>query len=172
MSRIPVVSAALAALALFGCGYHMAGTTNMLPASVHTVAIPPFTNATTHTDLGRYLTEALSREVIARTRYAVIADGAQADAVLQCGIANVFAYATTIDAATGRPTGSQVILQLQIRLVDKSGKVLYNRPNLEVKDRYEVSTLPNQYFDESQSAYQRLSRNAARAIVSGILENF
>jgi hypothetical protein len=56
--------------------------------------------------------------------------------------------------------------------VHKSGKVLYNRPNLELRDRYEVSTLPCQYFDESQVSYQRLSRSAAQTIVSGILENF
>jgi hypothetical protein len=144
----------------------------MLPTTIHTVAVPPFGNATTHNDLARYLTEALSRELIARTKYTVIADRGAADAVIYGSIANVFANATTIDPTTGRATGSQITIQLQIRFVDRSGKVLYNRPNLELRDRYEVSTLPSQYFDESQVAYQRMSRSAAQTIVSGILENF
>jgi hypothetical protein len=155
-----------------GCGYQVAGKSNMLPATLHTIAIPPFGNATIHNELARYLAEAVSRELIARTKYTVTADRGAADAVLYGSIANVFANATTIDPTTGRATGSQVTIQLQIRLVDKSGKVLYNRPNLELRDRYEVSTVPSQYFDESQVAYQRLSRSAAQTIVSGILENF
>jgi outer membrane lipopolysaccharide assembly protein LptE/RlpB len=170
-----------AALALFGCamwllcagcGYHVAGKSNMLPTTLHTIAVPPFGNATIHNELARYLTESVSRELIARTKYAVVASPAEADAVLYGSIANVFANATTIDPNTGRATGSQITIQVQVRLVDRSGKVLYNRPNLELRDRYEVSTLPSQYFDESQVAYQRLSRSAAQTIVSGILENF
>jgi outer membrane lipopolysaccharide assembly protein LptE/RlpB len=168
----PILFCLVAGLALGGCGYHVTGKTNLMPATVHTIAIPPFTNATIHNDLAKYLAEALTREMIGRTRYAVVVDRSQADAVLYGSIANVFGNATTIDPVTGRATGSQVILQLQIRLVDKSGKVLYNRPNLELRERYEVSTQPGQYFDESQLAYQRLSREAARTIVSGILENF
>lgn len=155
-----------------GCGYHVAGKSNLLPATMHTIAIPPFRNATNYNDLANYLAESVSRELIARTKYAVVADPKDADAVLYGSIANVFANATTIDPNTGRATGSQITIQVQVRLVDKAGKVLYNRPNLELRDRYEVSTLPSQYFDESQVAYQRLSRSAAQTIVSGILENF
>lgn len=167
-----------AALAIFACllsaacGYHVAGKSNMLPTTLHTIAVPPFGNATIHNDLAHYLTESVTRELIARTKYTVIADRSQADATLYGNIANIFANATTIDPTTGRATGSQITIHLQIRLVDRSGKVLYNQPNLELRDRYEVSTLPSQYFDESQVAYQRLSKSAAQTIVSGILENF
>jgi outer membrane lipopolysaccharide assembly protein LptE/RlpB len=156
-----------AALAIFccamwllcaGCGYHVAGKSNMLPTTLHTIAVPAFGNATIQNELARYLTQSVSRELIARTKYAVVANPGEADATLYGSIANVFANATTIDPNTGRATGSQITIQVQIRLVDKSGKVLYNRPNLELRDRYEVSTL--------------LSKSAAQTIVSGILENF
>jgi hypothetical protein len=50
--------------------------------------------------------------------------------------------------------------------------VLFNRPNLEFRERYEISIDPKQYFDESQPAMQRLSRDVARTVVSAILENF
>jgi hypothetical protein len=50
--------------------------------------------------------------------------------------------------------------------------VLFNRPNFEVHERYEISVDPKTYFDESTGAVDRLSREAARSIVSGILEQF
>lgn len=160
------------ALALQACGYHVAGTTNMLPTTIHTIAVPPFTNATVNNDLARYLTDDVTRELIARTKYKVVPATGGADAILYGSVANTFSLATTIDPATGRSTASLVIVVLQVRLVDRSGKVLYNRPNMDVRDRYEISTVPSQYFDESQVAYQRLARSAAQTIVSGILENF
>ena len=57
-------------------------------------------------------------------------------------------------------------------MVAKDGKVLFNRPNLEFRDRYEISVDPKQYLDESQAALSRLSRDVARTVVSAILENF
>jgi hypothetical protein len=43
---------------------------------------------------------------------------------------------------------------------------------VEFRERYEISVNPQQYFDESQAALQRLSRDVARTVVSAILENF
>ena len=54
----------------------------------------------------------------------------------------------------------------------KTGKILYNNPSLIFRQRYEISTDPAVYFDESSTAFQRLSRDVARAVVSAILENF
>ncbi len=166
------VLAVVAAMALAGCGYHTAGSTSLLPTTIHTIAVPPFTNATVYSDLARELTGEVTREFIARTKYAIVPDKELADAVLYGSVANVFANATTIDPTTGRSTGSEITIQMQVRLVDKTGKVLYNRPNLELRDRYEVSTLPSQYFDESEAAYRRMAHAAAQTIVSGVLENF
>jgi hypothetical protein len=63
-------------------------------------------------------------------------------------------------------------VQLQVRLTDKTGKVIYDRPSLDFRERYEITVDPKQYFDESQAAAQRLSRDVARTVVSSILENF
>ncbi|MDQ6665796.1 MAG: hypothetical protein M3Z23_15560, partial [Acidobacteriota bacterium] len=81
-------------------------------------------------------------------------------------------YPTIYDPATQRATGVQVILFLQVYLRDKSGAVLFSRPNMNVRERYEISVDPKVYFDESETALDRLSRDAARTIVSAILENF
>lgn len=159
-------------LLLAGCGYHVAGTANLLPAGIHTIAVTPFRNASIQYKLSDYLTESVSREMITRTRYKIVADPAKADAVLSGAVANMFNSATVADPVTGRSSGAQVIVQIQVRLTDKNGKVLFDRPNIEFRERYEISVNPQQYFDESQAALQRLSKDVARTVVSAILENF
>jgi hypothetical protein len=55
---------------------------------------------------------------------------------------------------------------------NKTGKVLFDRPSLEFRERYEISIDPKQYFDESQPALVRLSQDVSHTVVSAILENF
>jgi hypothetical protein len=116
--------------------------------------------------------EALSRELIARTGYTVIADPGQADATIYGSIVNIFQNATIYDPISGRGTGAQIIAQVQVRMIGKDGKVLFNRPNMEFRDRYEISVDPKQYLDESAATMVRLSKDVARTAVSAILSDF
>jgi len=84
----------------------------------------------------------------------------------------MFSNSTVFDPQTGRSTGAQIVVQIQVRLIGKDGKVLFTRPNMEFRDRYEISTSPGQYLDESEGTLQRLSRSVARSVVSAVLENF
>ena len=43
---------------------------------------------------------------------------------------------------------------------------------MEFRERYEISVDQKAYFEESDPALERLSRNVARTLVSAILENF
>lgn len=169
---LPMLLAVIVLSGLCGCGYHVAGQANLLPKDIRTIAITPWNNASTQYKLSGYMTEAMSREMISRTRFTVNADPSKADATLTASIVNMFSNATVSDPATGRGTGAQVIVQIQVRLVAKDGRILFDRPNLDFRERYEISTDPRQYLDESQAALQRLSRNVARTLVSAILENF
>jgi hypothetical protein len=155
-----------------GCGYRVGPQASLLPATIHTIAIPQFGNNTVQYKLASYMSEAVSREFITRTRYAVVADPKQADATLYGSIVTYSSGATVSDPTTGRGTGAQVTVQLQIRLIAKDGKVLYTRPNFSFQDRYEISVNPGQYIDESQATLSRLSRDVARSVVSAVLENF
>lgn len=159
-------------LALSGCGYHAGVSGNLLPKDVHTIAVVPWTNATTQFKLPNYMAEAVSREILTRTRYQVVADSAQADATLYGGVVNMFSGTSVLDPSSNRGTAAQITLQLQVRLVAKDGKVLFNRLNIEFRDRYEISIDTKQYFDESEAALQRMSRQAARTVVSALLQNF
>jgi outer membrane lipopolysaccharide assembly protein LptE/RlpB len=167
--RLVVVVAALVAT---GCGYHVGSQGNLLPQDVRTIAVVPWGNGTTQYKLPAYMSQAISREIISRTRYNVVADPGKADATVSGSVVNIFNSATIYDPVSGRSTGAQMIVQVQVQVVDKSGKVLFTRPNLEFRDRYELAVDSRQYIDESQATLERISRDMARTVVSAILESF
>ncbi|HWB87112.1 MAG TPA: LptE family protein [Bryobacteraceae bacterium] len=167
-----LIPAAIALMAA-GCGYHVAGHADVLPKNVKTIAIPAFTNVTPRYKLAQMLPADITREFLSRTRYGVVADPNQADAVLTGGVVNFVDYPTIFDPVSGRATGVQVVVTLQLTLTDRAtGAVLFSRPGAEFRERYEISVDPTTYFDESGTAMQRLSQDVARSVVSAVLENF
>ncbi len=162
----------LAALTLTGCGYHVANTADALPKNIHTIAIPPVRNVTIQYKISDLLNTYISREFISRTRYKVTPDVADADAVLTVAVVSFVSFPTIFDPIAQRATGVQAIVTVQLTLRDKSGAVLFTRPNQEFRQRYEISTDPQKYFDESEPAMQRLATDVSRSIVSAVLEKF
>ena len=163
----------LLTVVLAGCGYHVAGHTDLMPQTVKTIAVSPFANPTTRYQIARMLPQDVSREFISRTRYQIVNDPAQADAVLRGVVNNYVAYPTVIDPTSGRATGVQVIVSLAVTLTERStGKVLYQRNGFEFRNQYTISIDPQSYFDESGTAMARVSKDAAQSIVTAILENF
>jgi RNase P/RNase MRP subunit p29 len=165
--------ALLSALSLTGCGYHVGGKADLLPKTVRTIAIPTFGNVTTRYKIADRLGSAISREFLTRTRYQIVADPNDADATLRGTVLNYTAFPTVVDQVTGRAAGVQVSVVLQVTLADRaSGNVLFTRANMEVRERYEISIDQAQYFEESETALDRLSRDVARTIVSAVLSGF
>lgn len=167
--------AAFAAFALLatGCGYHVSGHADMLPKNIRTIAVVTFANATTRYRITETLPAAITREFIARTRYRVVADPNEADAILTGALVNVNSFPTVFDPVSSRATGVQVNAIVQITLSDRTtGAVLFSRPSMEVRERYEISVDPKAYFDENETAVMRLSRDVARSVVSAVLEGF
>ena len=163
----------IAALACGGCGYHVSGRGEIFPKTVKTIAVPSFANVTTRYRLTERLPAAITRELITRTRYNVIADPAQADVVVRGAVVNYNAYPNVLDQQSGRAAGIQVAAYLQLSVYERAtGKVLFTRPYMEFRQRYEVSADQLQYFDESETALDRLSRDVARSVVSAMLEAF
>jgi len=158
---------------LSGCGYHVGGKSDLLPRNIQTVAIPPFKNLTVRYNLADRLAGAITREFISRTRYQIVTEPSQADAVLSGTILTFTAYPTILDPATGRAAGVQIQVTLQLTLVERAtGKILFTRPNYDFRERYEVSVDQTQYFEESGQGLERLSRDVARTLLSSILEAF
>jgi hypothetical protein len=163
----------LALLAATSCGYHVAGRADLVPKTIHTIAIPPFANGTTRYKLTGWLAEATAREFISRTRYRIVANPNDADAVLNGSVTNFTSFPTVFDPSTGRASAVEVHVYMRVELVERAtGKTIFSRPSFEVRERYQISVDPNAFFEESDTALDRLSKQTARQVVSAVLENF
>jgi outer membrane lipopolysaccharide assembly protein LptE/RlpB len=171
---IKFAGACLLFAALSGCGYHVAGRgSDTIPNSIRTVVVERFSNNSTRYRLSDKMQQAITRDMIARTRFQVVKDPALADAVLHGAIGNVYSFPVVYDPRSGKTTIVQISAIVQFSLVDRAtGKVLLQRPNFEVRNNYEISLFANQYFDESELALDRISADLARTVVSSIIENF
>lgn len=166
-----LVGAIVLLLVNASCGYHVSGKADLLPKSVQTIAIPAFTNITARYKLPERLAGSLTREFISRTRYHITADPTTADAVLRGSVLRYDSYVTTFDPVTNRGSSVQVNVTLKLTLVERvTGKVLFERPSMEVRERYEIATDQRAYLEESDAAVDRMSRDLARTVVSAVLE--
>ncbi len=168
---------ALVCFVACSCGYRISGKTDLLPTTVKTIAIPAFGNLTDRYKLTDAIPQALAEEFVNRTRYKVVVDKSRADAVLTGSVLNFSFNPTVFDPTTGRASVAEVHLTLQVKLVDSAtGKVLFTRPRLVASSSYQIccvaGTSSAQYFDESDAALLRVSKELASQVVSSILENF
>ena len=166
--------AALAVLVLLstGCGYHTAGKANLLPSDLRTLAVPAFVNQTQTYKIEQLLTAAVVQEFSTRTTYRVVTQPDSADAVLRGTVLTTSTTPLTYDSKTGRAASVLVIVSMSVSLKDKQGKVLYQNPAYVFREQYQVSQELSSFFEEDSPAFQRLSREFARTLVSNVLEAF
>ncbi len=163
----------LLVLLVSGCGYHTAGHSVRLPATVHTIAVPVFINQTQTYRIEQILTRDVVREFVARTRYQIVTDsGRSADAVLKGTVISAQASPLTYDAQTGRISSATVTVSMKVSLADHQGRVFFENPNYTFRQQYQVSREVTSFFEEETPALQRMSQDFARTLVSDILEAF
>jgi len=165
----------LAAICLLssGCGYHTAGHVNVLPENIQTIAVPAFVNQTQTYKIEQRLTAAVVQELITRTHYHIVnqTDDA-ADATLHGTVLSTYTTPLTYDSQTGRAASVLVIVSMKVVLNDKQGKVLFQNPSYLFREQYQVTSDLNTFFEEDSPAFERLSRDFGRTLVSNILEGF
>jgi hypothetical protein len=155
------------------CGYRVAGRGTSLPAEWKTIAVPALQNRSSRYRIEQRLTEALVRELLARTRFRIVPEESAADAVLHGEVTRVESNAVLFDAATGRATTFLVTVHLSVRLVDRaSRKVHWQNDDYVFREQYEISTDIASFFEEESPALDRLARDFAARLVSALLENF
>ncbi len=169
MSRVVLV---LVVLLSAGCGYHTAGKANLLPSDLRTLAVPAFVNQTQTYKIEQMLTAAVVQEFSTRTNYRIITRPDSADAVLHGTVLTTSTTPLTYDSKTGRAASVLVIVSMSVSLNDKQGKVLYQNPSYVLREQYQVSQELSSFFEENSPAFQRLSREFARTLVSNVLEAF
>lgn len=166
-------SAMAAIFALVSCGYHVGGKADLVPKGIETISIPAFQTGTTRYKLIDTLPQQIGREFLARTRYRIVNDPSEADAILNGRINTVTIYPTVSDPTSGKATTINIVVVLTVNLIERAtGRVIYSRANFPFRQSYQVAIDPHQVFDESGPALDRLSRDVAHDIVSGIVENF
>ena len=171
--RIVTVAALAIAFSVSGCGYHVAGRGKALPVEWKTVAVPALGNKTTTYRIEQRMTEAVVREMLARTHYRIVADEKNADAVLRGDVTSIETSALLFDTTTNRATAMLVTVRMGVRLVDLgSKKTVYENNDFLFREEYEISTDIPSFFEEQGPALGRLSRDFAGALVSALLENF
>ncbi len=164
---------AAAALAAAGCGYRTVGSSDLLPDRIRTIAVPAFTNATSEFKIEQYLTEAVVRELLVRTRYEVVSREDGADAALLGTVTLFDAIPQNFDPLTGRATAVTTLTRVQVSLLDRAdGSELYGNPDLMHRETYEVSADAETYVNERESALRRASQTMASALVSAVLSGF
>ena len=164
------------ALVSASCGYRT-GNKSLLPPTIHTVAVPAFGNGTARYKITDVMSEAFAREFVAHTRYKVVHRPKPRQT--WCCMANIhasYSYNPTIfDPLTQRANVAELHVLLQVSLVERAtGKVLFQRPGFDVKETYQISADPVQYFGEDDIAKcaKSASELVAQQVVTSILENF
>jgi outer membrane lipopolysaccharide assembly protein LptE/RlpB len=152
------------------CGYHTAGHSVQMPG-LRTIAVPTFANETQAYRVEQVLTNAVVRELNTRTKYRVITGG-DADARLRGRVLVVNASPLTYDSQTGRASSILVTVNVDVDLIDRSGKVLYHNPNYLFRDEYQVSREITSFFEEESPAMARMARDFASTLVSDMVEGF
>jgi outer membrane lipopolysaccharide assembly protein LptE/RlpB len=163
----------LSGFLLSSCGYHSAGHAVTLPDSVKTIAVPAFVNNTETYKVEQRLTAAVVRELTSRTHYQVLTEATDAaDATLRGTVLSTYTAPLTYDSQTGRVASILITVSMKVSLTDRQGRVLYQNPAYLFREQYEVSRDLASFFEEDSPAFQRLSQDFARTLVSNILEGF
>ncbi|HLW98401.1 MAG TPA: LptE family protein [Candidatus Acidoferrales bacterium] len=167
------IPAIFLAATLAGCGYHVGGRGTALPANLHTIAIPAFVNKTPRYRIEQRLTEAVTREFLARTSYRTVPDPSAGDAVLHGEVTGLESAVAVFDTATGRATAMLVTVRMKVSLVDQTTKQeIYKDDNFLFRQPYAISVDVNSFFDEQNPALDRMSRDFASKLVAAIVEKF
>lgn len=161
-----------------GCGYALAGRGSFLPDYIRTVGVPPIQNATTFFRADQVLTEKIRTEFVNRGRFRIEPTAAGAQAVLT----------GTISTITVQPVGVTenqlasrylVTVTLRVEFTDATtSQVLWQNAALSYSSEYDLSTRSGTalegagFLDQEGPAFDRISGDVARAVVTAILEAF
>jgi outer membrane lipopolysaccharide assembly protein LptE/RlpB len=180
--RLPRSILATAAMGILlvgldGCGYHVAGRVNALPKTIHTIAVPAFENKTTSYRIEQRLTAATVHELLAKTRFRVVADPANSDAVLRGKVLSLEAVPILFDTDpvtnSVRATLLLVTVKCEVTLTEtESKKVLFHTDNFLFRNEYQLSTDVATFFAEQDPALDRLAQEFATRLVASITEAY
>lgn len=143
-----------------GAGCYTVGP--LMPAGVHTVALPLIENHTTRRDLEAGLTQALAREL--QTRGLRLVTGGDADAVCHVRVTAV-QESTTAEGPDNQSLQGRITVVADVVLRDRHGTVLVDRRGLRETDTYLLTAGETEETSLARAALV-LARRIANALES------
>ncbi len=172
-SGVPKVLALALLLALTSCGYHTSAHAVRLPSDLHTIYVPIFGNTTQSFRVEQTMTAAVVEELRSRSSFRVVtSNDSDVDATLKGTVVYTSNSPLTYDSVTGRISSSLVVIGMKVSLVSKSGTTIWDNPNYSYREQYQVSRDVASFFDESNPAFLRISKEFAKSLVSNMLEAY
>jgi hypothetical protein len=163
-----------------GCGYSLAGRGSFLPAYIKTVGIPQLVNRTSFFDVEQILTEKVRSEFIGRGKYHITPEITGADAALTGEVLGISVQPVAFNDAQ-LASRYMFTLTMKVAFTDaRTNEVLWSNDALTFREEYELSTSTSSsgtiegasFFDQERGTVDRLSTDAARSVVTAILEAF
>ena len=109
--------------AMGGCASYRIGNHTLYPSHIKTVHVPVFESLSFRRNLGEQLSEAVVKEIEAKTPYKVVGSAADADSVLTCKVIKDTKRMIVQDWYND-PRQIQVVMQVQVTWIDRKGDVL------------------------------------------------
>jgi hypothetical protein len=177
-NRVMLCVLAVLCVGSSGCGYSLAGRGTFLPAHIQTIGVPTFANRTPVFNLETQLTQKVRSEFIGRGKYKIVPETENVDAILVGAVVSVVPAPANFDPISQLATRFVLIMNVSVELRDvRENKVLWQNPGLLFRQEYDVqsgtaSLDVNSFFGQDINAFDRMTTDFARTIVSAILEAF
>jgi hypothetical protein len=178
VQRVLAALAIVCALLSSSCGYALAGRGSFLPTDIRVVGIPQLMNRTTFFDVEQILTSKIRNEFIGRGKYRVTADAEGADAVLNAEITSITLSPVGL-TTTQLASRYRFVLTMKVDFVDnRINKSLWANDALSFTGDYDLTTSAgatpdaSSFADQQRSAFDRISDDVARTVVTAIVEAF
>jgi hypothetical protein len=164
------------ALGTASCGYALAGRGSFLPEYIRVVGIPPIENRTTIGQVDQILTDAIRTEFIGRGKYDVRPGPAGAQAVLAGSITSITLQPVGF---TQQQLATRYLLTMTMRVQftdATTSEVLWSNDSLTFREEYDIRGNPavegTGVLDQDRVLLERIADDAARTVVTAILEAF
>ncbi len=163
---------AVVIVAGLSAGCYKPASSNRLPLDIGSVAVTPLVNETSFFAVEQILTRSLARSFVEKTRYRVVSQAGEADAVMSGAISRLSASAVTFGSGSFGST-FLVTLTARVELKDRrSGKVLFKNDRFTFREQYVISADIQNFFSEENPALERIASDFASSVVTSVLEGF
>ncbi len=152
------------------CGYRFAGSGGF-PGNVQKIFIEVFENHTSKTGIERVVTNQLVFEFTRQRDRSLANDANNADATLK-GVIQSIRTRTISRVDTEIANQREVIMSIDLRLIKKSGEVIWAAKDLSGREAYDVSGLKLEDERAESEAIGRLSERMSERIFSRLTDDF